>query len=164
MRILLKFVIDCDAAAAWRAVHSPQALAEVYGPLVRMNPATPPPTSYEAGSELAVRMSLFGIIPLGEHLIRIAERHLTEPGGSVRIVRDRGVPITGPLALVRTWDQQMAVSPAPEDPTRTLWRERVVLTGAAAPLLWPALWALWQWRAQRIRTLARTWAHDVEQP
>ena len=35
MRILLKLVIDCDADAAWRALHSPRAVAELYGPLHR---------------------------------------------------------------------------------------------------------------------------------
>ena len=37
MRILLKFVIDCDADAAWRAVHSPRAVAELYGPLLDLD-------------------------------------------------------------------------------------------------------------------------------
>ena len=38
MRILLKLVIDCDADAAWRAVHSPRAVAELYGPLLDLAP------------------------------------------------------------------------------------------------------------------------------
>jgi len=58
----------------------------------------------------------------------------------------------------------MAVSPAPGDPGRTLWRERLVIGGAAAPALWPVLWAVWQWRAARLRSLARTWAYDPPVP
>ncbi|HJL46209.1 MAG TPA: hypothetical protein RMG45_10255, partial [Polyangiaceae bacterium LLY-WYZ-15_(1-7)] len=63
----------------------------------------------------------------------------------VRIIRDSGMPLTGPLAVLDVWDHQMAVSPLPDG--RTLWRERLVIGGAAAPALWPGLWALWQWRA-----------------
>ena len=36
MRILLKLVLDIDADAAWRALHSQAALAELYGPLLRV--------------------------------------------------------------------------------------------------------------------------------
>ena len=43
-----------------------------------------------------------------------------------------------------------------------LWRERLVIGGRAAPALWPVLWATWQWRGARLRSLARTWAHDPE--
>ena len=38
MRVLSKFTIDCDADAAWRALHSPRVLAEVYGPFLDMQP------------------------------------------------------------------------------------------------------------------------------
>ena len=71
-------------------------------------------------------------------------------------------PARGPLAALDVWDHQMAVSPAPGDGTRTLWRERLVIGGRAAPALWPVLWATWQWRGARLRSLARTWAHDPE--
>ena len=76
--------------------------------------------------------------------------------------RDWGVPLTGPLGVLDVWDHQMAVSAVPGAPDRTLWRERLTIGGAAAPALWPGLWAMWQWRATRIRALAPTWAHDPE--
>ena len=38
MRIMLKLVLDCDADAAWRALHSPRAIADLYGPIVDMMP------------------------------------------------------------------------------------------------------------------------------
>ena len=58
--------------------------------------------------------------------------------------------------------EQMAVSPAPGQPGKTLWRDRLVIGGRAAPVLWPMLWAAWQWRGARIRSLAPSWAHDPE--
>lgn len=161
MRILLKLVLDCDADAAWRALHSPRAVAELYGPLMELEPmgAGGLPTSLEAGADVPVRLSLAGTIPLGAQLIHVSDRHLDTPGGPVRVLRDSGIPLTGPLASLDVWDHQMAVSPAPGDPGRTLWRERLVIGGPTAAALWPVLWATWQWRGIRLRQLAPTWAH-----
>jgi hypothetical protein len=162
MRIMLKFVIDCDADAAWRALHSPRAVAELYGPLLQMDPlaAEGLPTSLESGADVPVQLSIAGALPVGRQLIHVSERRVEEADGDVRILRDSGIPLTGPLAALDVWDHQMAVSPAPGDPTRTLWRDRLVIGGAAAPALWPGLWATWQWRGARIRALAPSWAHD----
>ena len=59
------------------------------------------------------------------------------------------------------WDHQMAVSSVAGHPNRTLWRDRLTIGGASAPLLWPTLWALWQWRQLRITQLAPSWAFDL---
>ena len=161
MRVLLKLVIDCDPDAAWRALHSPRAVAELYGPMVSMSPVVPSglPTRWEEGDDVPVSLES-GPMPLGRQLIHVSHRHVDEPGGAVRIFRDSGIPLTGPLAFLDVWDHQMAVSPAPGDPTRTLWRDRLVFDGPGAALLWPVLWAIWQWRGARIRALASSWAHD----
>jgi hypothetical protein len=159
MRILLKFVIDCDADAAWRALHSPRAVAELYGPLVTLNPLAQLPTSWRTGDDGAVALSLGGVVPLGRQLIDVSDLEREHHGQRVRILRDTGIPLSGPLAALDVWDHQMAVSPADGDPARTLWRDRLMIGGAAAPALWPALWATWQWRGARIRALAPSWAH-----
>ena len=54
------------------------------------------------------------------------------------------------------------MSPAPGQPGKTLWRDRLVIGGPTAPLLWPVLWGVWQWRAARVKALAPGWAHDPE--
>lgn len=163
MRILVKIVLDCDADAAWRALHSPRVIADLYGPLVDLEPmgAGGMPIRLAPGDDVPVRMRVGGAA-LGDQLIHVSERVIPEARGDVRILRDSGIPLTGPLASLDVWDHQMAVSPAPGDPGRTLWRERLVIGGAAAPVLWPVLWTIWQWRAARLRTLAPTWAHDPE--
>jgi hypothetical protein len=159
MRILLKLVIDCDADAAWRALHSPRAIAELYGPLVRLDPLEPLPTSWEAGHDAAVRLSIGGMLPIGTQLIDVSDLERVADRQRVRILRDSGIALAGPLAALDVWDHQMAVSPAPApgDPSRTLWRDRLVIGGAAAPALWPVLWSIWQWRAARLRALAPSW-------
>ncbi len=164
MRILLKLVIDCDADAAWRALHSPRAVAELYGPLVDLSPLEVRglPTAWEPGADIPVQLSIAGVVPLGRQLIHVSETHTRDARGPVRIFRDSGIPLTGPLASLDVWDHLMAVSPAPGDPSKTLWRDRLVIGGASAPVLWPILWSLWQWRAARIRALAPTWAFDPE--
>jgi len=162
VRILLKFTIDCDPDAAWRALHSPRAVAEIYGPFVDMQPLAPMPTSWSPGDDVAVGLFFGGLIPMGSQLIAASDRTVAEPRGDVRIFRDSGMPLTGPLATLDVWDHQMAVSPAPGEPGKTLWRDRLVIGGRAAPALWPVLWATWQWRGARIRALAPTWAHDPE--
>ncbi|PZU39784.1 MAG: hypothetical protein DI573_06050 [Microbacterium sp.] len=160
MRILLRFEIDCDPDAAWRALHSPAVVAELYGPLLQMQPLGALPTAWESGSDAAVQLSLAGALPMGRQLIQITDRVREDSRGRVRILRDSGIPLTGPLSALDVWDHQMAVAPASEDPARTLWRERLVIGGAAAPAFWPVLWTIWQWRAARIRALAPTWAFD----
>ena len=164
MRILLKLVIDTDADAAWRALHSPRAVAELYGPLMALAPVEPNglPTTWEPGADVPVQLSLAGAVPMGRQLIHVSDRMTEDANGRVRIFRDSGIPLTGPLASLDVWDHQMAISPAPGDPTRTLWRDRLVIGGPTALALWPVLWSIWQWRAARIRALAHTWAHDPE--
>lgn len=161
---MLKLVIDCDADAAWRALHSPRAVAELYGPLLDVDPLVPGglPTSWQAGDDVPVQMSAFGRIPLGRQLIHTTDRYVQDRDGAVRIFRDSGIPLTGPLASLDVWDHQMAISPAPGAPEKTLWRDRLVIGGPTALALWPGLWAVWQWRGARIRALAPTWAHDPE--
>jgi len=166
MRILVKTVLDCDADAAWRALHSPRAIAELYGPLLELEPmaAGGLPSSLDPGADVPVRLSMAGAVPLGAQLIHVSDRYTEDARGPVRILRDSGIPLTGPLASLDVWDHQMAVSPAPGDPGRTLWRERLVIGGVAAAALWPVLWATWQWRAARLRALAPTWAYDPPAP
>jgi hypothetical protein len=173
MRVLLKLEIDCDADAAWRALHSPRAVAELYGPLIDLAPLDPEglPTSWaprradeptRMPQAIGVQLRLGGILPLGRQLIQPSDLILTDPrdGAPVRTLRDTGMPLTGPLAGLDVWDHQIAVSPLPGDPARTLWRDRLVIAGATAPLVWPVLWSTWQWRAARIRALAPGWAYD----
>jgi hypothetical protein len=164
MRVLLKFTIDCDPDAAWRAVHSPRAVAELYGPLVDLEPLDVGglPTSWSPGGEVAVALSLGGVIPLGRQFIHVSDIETADTHGRVRIFRDSGIPLSGPLAGLDVWDHQMAISAAPGEPGRTLWRDRLTIGGAVAPVVWPVLWSLWQWRAARIRALSPGWAHDPE--
>lgn len=161
MRILLKLELDCTADAAWRALHSPRAVTELYGPLLDMAPmAASLPTSFEPGADVPVEIRALGLLAVGQQLIHASDRYTEDANGPVRIFRDSGIPLTGPLAALDVWDHQMAVSPLPGDPSRTLWRDRLTIGGIAAVPLWPMLWAAWQYRGIRLRALAPTWSYD----
>ncbi|MEM5734257.1 hypothetical protein AAEI00_21610, partial [Shewanella algae] len=69
-------------------------------------------------------MGLFagGILPMGQQLIDVSDRTVVQGGTEVRILRDSGIPLSGPLAALDVWDHQIAVSPDPADAGRTLWR------------------------------------------
>ncbi|GAA3655440.1 hypothetical protein [Microbacterium marinilacus] len=163
MRILQKLVLDVDADAAWRALHSPATMAELYGPLMRLESLTAEglPTRWEPGADAPVRYTGLGL-GLGTHLISIRDRSTSDSHGAVRILRDVGTPLTGPLATLDVWDHQMAVSPLPGDASRTLWRERLVVRGWSAAALWPVLWSMWQWRGARLRQIAPTWSDGAD--
>lgn len=159
MRVMLKFTIDLDVDAAWRALHSPAVMAELYGPFLTMAPLDPLPTAWEAGAEAAVQLGT-GPLRVGTQLIHISDAERTQAGERVRIMRDSGIPLSGLLGDLDVWDHRIAVSDAGD--ARTLWRERLVFRGRTSALLWPGIWAMWQLREARVRALAPGWAHDPE--
>ena len=158
MRILLKLVLDCEPDAAWAALRSPREFRSVARPFATFRPLDPsafPDVWGDRPARVAVRA--LGFIPVGEEVIDISTRTLERTGGgSVRLVRDSGGGLTGPIALVTSWQHTMAVSPA--EGGRTLYRDQLTFgAGILTPLFWPLYWSFWQWRAGRIRRRARHW-------
>jgi hypothetical protein len=154
VRILLKLELDCTPDAAWRAIRSPAVLTQVSFPLLAFD-------SLEAGGfpelwpggDHHVLVRALGIADVGTQNVGIS--YPRERGGA-RIMRDSGPPLSGPLAIITRWQHQLAVSPLPDG--RTLYRDELRFSaGLTTPLVWPGLWAFWQWRAAGIRRLAATW-------
>lgn len=108
-----------------------------------------------AAGDARFALSLFGIVPLGQQEIVVSFERARN--GDVRIFRDSGGGVSGPLALLTGWQHRMAVAADPERPGRTLYRDRVEFHGPFAAISWPVLWAIWQWRGRRLHRLARTW-------
>ncbi|HEV7185529.1 MAG TPA: hypothetical protein VGN33_13630 [Leifsonia sp.] len=165
MRVLLKFVLDCDPDAAWRALQSPTAFREVAMPWLDFRPETPGalPTVWDQ-DEHRMRVKALGAISVGTQAIRLDAIGAREPG--VRILRDSGGGTSGLLAAVPRLDHRMAIAPDPAGPDeegriRTLYRDKLEIhAGALTPLAWYTLWAFWQWRGLQLRRLAPTWAYD----
>ena len=159
MRIQLKTVLDCDPDAAWRALRSPAVLRELYGPFLQMASleTTGFPTVWsEERHEVVLRLG--GVVPVGRQAMDLRLRDDRADG--IRILKDDGAALTGPLSLLDSWTHRMAVSPAAGDPGKTLYRDRLDIHGPLAPAYWYPLWLTWPWRGRRIRQLAPTWAYD----
>jgi hypothetical protein len=166
MRVLLKFVLDCDPDAAWRALHSPTAFREVALPWLdfRSSEAGGFPTVWSDG-EHRVTVRAFGAVTVGTQAIRLSQTGAREP--DVRILRDSGGGTGGLLGALPHFDHRMAIAPDPAGPDadgriRTLYRDQLIVrAGVLTPLAWYTLWAFWQWRGLRLRQLAPTWAYDL---
>jgi hypothetical protein len=151
MRIGLRKTVDCSADELWDLIRSPAGLVDVSAPLIRIAPqrAEPFPERWSPG-DFPVRMTAFGLLPLGGSVIRISYG----AKGDARIMTDAGGPSSGALAaLVGGWHHRLAVAPAPGG--RALYRDRLEISGPFAAAAWPFLWAFWQWRGWRLNAVIR---------
>lgn len=159
-----RVVLDCSPALAWRAIHSPRAAGELYAPWVVLRPsagASAFPGVWRDGDEQPVDARVFGVVPLGRSLIRVRHGRVRLPSGrTIAAFHDAGQPLSGPLALLDSWDHRMAVEPIDGDPDRCVWHERLVVTGRAAVLLGPVLRLAWALRVLALRAAARGWTRD----
>jgi hypothetical protein len=160
MVVMLKERLECSPAAAWRALQSPTVMREVAGPWIAYASKEEGgfPSRWEPGDH-PVSLLAAGFVPFGDQEISIALDTTTHEG--VRIVRDDGRGLDGVPGLIRSWYHRMAVAPHPDDPTATLYRDRLEFdAGPITPAVWTALWPLWQWRGLRLKQLAP--GFDVE--
>jgi hypothetical protein len=159
MRVLLKLVLDCDPDDAWRAIRSPAVLTAVSAPFTTFRSLEPGgfPEQWPAGVHW-VEVRAAGLAKLGEQTIEISYPSAGSAPGrrGVRMMRDTGRGLSGPLAWITQWEHTMAVAQAPDG--RTLYRDQLVFeAGRMTLLLWPAYWAFWQWRSVGLRRLAPSW-------
>jgi len=154
MRVLLKLVLDCPPDAAWLAIRSPKVLVDVSSPLTSFVSQEPGgfPETWEAG-EHPVTVKAFGLVPLGDQIIGIS---YPERSDGVRMMRDTGQGLSGPLALITKWEHSLTVAPARGG--KTLYRDQLKFeAGRFTVLLWPMYWLFWQWRGFGMRRFAPTW-------
>ena len=154
MRILLKLELDCTPDAAWRAIRSPAVLEQVSSPITAFDSLEEggfPELWSEGDHHVLVRA--FGLVDAGTQNIGISFPRRSD---GVRVMLDSGPPLSGALALITRWRHRLAISALPDG--RTLYRDELSFSaGLATPVVWPALWAFWQWRAVGIRRLSATW-------
>ena len=150
MRIMLKFDLDCTVDEAWDALLSPRDLGRLYSPVmsvISLEPGGFPARWSEGNHRVAVRA--LGILPMGTQTIGM---RLPQRTDGVRMLRDVGPTTGGMLGLITSWEHTMAVSALPDG--RTRYRDRLRFSaGALTPLLWPVLWAVWQWRGGRMQRM-----------
>lgn len=154
VRVLLKLVLDCPPDAAWAGIRTPDGLRRVSAPLMAFESLEAggfPPVWPEGEHRVAVKA--LGLVPVGHQVIAIS---YPEPVGDFRLVRDGGHGESGIFTAVTSWQHTMAVSP--DGSGRTLYRDELDFeAGRITALLWPMYWVFWQYRAIRLKTLARSW-------
>lgn len=169
MLIRTECALDCSPDAAWDALHRPEVAAQLYAPALQMRPSESFPARFATGDRRTVELRLLGRWRLGTQLIEIEDRDPADPGASeradptadadshsgARAMRDRGRPLSGPLAALTRWQHQVTILPAPG--SRAVWRDELSVGGAAAALFGPVLWIMWRVRRWKIRRLARSW-------
>jgi hypothetical protein len=154
MRILLKLELDCTPDAAWTAIRSPKNLRAVSFPFTTFASLEDDdfPELWPEGRHL-VSVRALGLTDIGRQSIDVS--YSERPGG-VRMMRDSGGGVSGPLSLVTHWRHEMAVSPLPNG--RTLYRDQLRFSAGVLTLpMWLFYWVFWQWRAFGLRRLAPTW-------
>ena len=150
MRVQLSFTVDCPPDRAWALLRSPDAAARLYAPMLVMTPVAATPVRWRDGDVAIVRLRALGVVPLGRQLIAIRIRRR----GATRILEDDGAPIEGVLAVITSWRHRMAVTPTSDG--RIHYRDRLdVGAGPLTPVVWLAMWGVWQWRGVRMRRMLR---------
>lgn len=154
MRVLLKLELDCTPDAAWDAIRSPEVFRAVSFPFTTFASLEDEgfPAQWPEGKHL-LSVRALGVTDIGRQSVDVS--YHAKPGG-VRVMRDSGEGVSGPLSLVTRWRHEMAVSALPDG--RTLYRDQ--LRFSAGPLtlpMWAVYWVFWQWRAFGLRRLAPTW-------
>lgn len=155
--MLLKLTLDCEPEAAWRAIQSPTVFREASLPLLDFRSLEPNgfPPRWEEGVH-PVRILAAGV-PIGSQAISIEFPERRHAG--VQILRDNGGGLTGATTVFDRWDHRMAIAASPDEPGKTLYRDRLVFSAGALTLpIWPSLWAFWQLRGARLKALAPTWS------
>lgn len=146
MRLTLKTQLDAAPDTVWAHLLTPRLLLHVAAPLVAFSPVRPaqlPPVW--ADGDYAVRMRLWGWLPLGAQTLRISRR----AGREVRQLRDAG---SGGLA--KTWEHVIEVEPGPGGTTRYTDTLQV-RAGILTPLVWAFAHLFYRHRQRRLRALAR---------
>lgn len=152
MKISVSTTLDVDIDTAWEMLHTPSVFTAVSGPFTTIRPTGEPlPERFEPGKQYGVAVSALSIIPLGRQVIQLEDE---EPSWSVRHTTDVGHGVSGPLGLLRHWRHRMSLRANPDG--TTLFSDQLTAqAGWLTPVVWPALAVFWQWRALRLRRLAK---------
>lgn len=148
MRLSIRSIFHCPVERVWTEVQTSQLMLTVIKPLVYFQPIDPPvlPATWREGAYLG-RMTLFGLIPLGRHTIRISfpqtaaqrEYQMRDHGGGY---------------LIPQWDHLIVVQRL--DNTRTLYRDEVdIHAGLLTLLVWLFAHMYYRYRHWRWRQLIR---------
>ena len=150
MKISCSTYIALPPEDVWREIQTPNLLKHIAWPIIRFRFIDPAPLeNFAARDRFKVRLTLFGIIPLGEQWI-VPSIHEERPDSWPKRLRDNGYS-----KLVKTWDHWITV--IPNDDGGTHYVDDVeVEAGIFTPIVWAFAWVFYRHRQRRWRGLART--------
>ena len=157
MRIRTEFEAACPPDAAWRALHDPAVMAELYAPLLTLQPRGDVPEALATGVEMRVRLAVLGLVPVGAQVIRITDLAAASGADWPKTMRDHGQPVAGPLALLTNWRHEITISRSRASEQRAVWTDELHIGGAIAPLMRPVFALMWRARGRKLRALAAGW-------
>ena len=125
MKTTISTLLDAPPKRVWKELQRPALLEYVAAPLVEFEPVDPElfPERWEE-DEYRVTVMLFGVVPLGEQMIRISKPRVDDTeGGQFYQLRDDG---TG--NLISTWDHLISIRETPDSKTVRSCRRFVTST------------------------------------
>jgi len=153
MKITVSATLPVDVDQAWEMLHTPSVFRAVSAPftIFRENPEHPLPTRFATDSEYTVSVFAGGVVPMGTQIIRLVD---SVQSWKNRETVDRGRGVSGLLGSLRNWNHRMRLEALADG--RTLFSDQLTVDASwVTPMLWPALWVLWRWRAWMLRRLAK---------
>ncbi len=145
MKVVVRSVFDAPPESVWDRVQTSALLLAVIRPLLRVRPVDGPfPERWQEGGAARWRMYLFGVLPLGEHTIRLEQ---VDPVGRQIQSQESG-------SLVRSWRHLITVCPSEDG--RTLYSDKVEIDGGwLTPVVWAFAAVFYRHRHRRWKALLR---------
>ena len=132
MRIRISTKLNCPPLIAWNAVMKSEMLQYISKPILTFQPITPHELPLVWGeSDYAVKVKLFGIIPLGTQIISVSIPKIdTTPGKQEFQLRD-----SGRNRLFSKWDHIITIREAKSGLTK--YSDRIEFrAGLLTPIIW----------------------------
>ena len=149
MKAKMTTLLDAKPERVWKELQRPELLEYVAAPLLVFDPVEPKSFPERWGEdEYRVVMKLFGVIPLGEQIIRTSKVRVEDSDGErFYQLRDDG---TG--QLVPVWDHLISVRETPDG--KTVYTDEIdVNTGMLTPFIWLFAYIFYRHRQRRWRKL-----------
>ena len=131
MNLRVSSTLPCSAEAAWRAEREVATLLKGAWPWLVYSPVAPPrlPEKWTPGQTLTVRTRLFGLLPLGQHTISVAE---VDENSMTVLTHEHG-------GLIRRWDHRVRITP--DGPNGCRYTDEIDLdAGLLTPIVWLFAW------------------------
>ncbi|RIK54188.1 MAG: hypothetical protein DCC57_07105 [Chloroflexi bacterium] len=148
MRFTLATCLPSPAEQVWAEVQTSRLMVTIIKPWVYFAPLDPPvlPAVWTPGAYRG-RMSLWGVIPFGEHTIRISFPKIDRPD-------EYQVLDNGGGQIVARWDHRIIIRRL--DHGHTLYVDQVdIAAGWLTPLVWLYAQGYYRYRQRRWRRLIR---------